>query len=74
MRTFKRKLCETAVVVGCLIGVIVIGASGDRQQMIVDGKQNVEQQEYLLSETNQEKSEDELYEAYVQKITMEVNK
>ena len=73
MRTFKRKLCEAAVVLGCLVGVIVIGASDDRQRMTVDRGMNVEQEEYVLSESNQGKSADELYEEYVQKVTMEIN-
>lgn len=52
MRTWKKKLCETAIVLGCLIGVIMIGASSDGQQMAADEGVNVTQEQYVLSEAN----------------------
>lgn len=52
MSTWKKRLCETAVVVGCLVGIIVIGASGDRQQMAAEEGINSVQQEYVLSDAN----------------------
>lgn len=53
MRTWKKKLCETAIVLGCLIGVIMIGASSDgQQQMAADEGVNVAQEQYILSEAN----------------------
>lgn len=52
MSTWKKRLCEAAVVVGCLVGIIVIGASGDRQQMAAEEGINSVQQEYVLSDAN----------------------
>lgn len=52
MRTWKRKFCEVAIVLGCLVGVIVIGASDYREKMVAEGDKMIQQEVSELFQTN----------------------